>query len=244
MNFNGKRVVVTGASGGIGRELVRTLVEQGAFVAASGRSLPDLEQTRALAAHPAQVYLCPGDLRHGADRLGIAAEALKQLGEVDVIVNVAGVWHDAQRKYQGPLAVDTPPDEIDEVLDVGLKGAFQFTRLILPSLIRCGSGKVIFFSCGFSGPAEAVGWLHYYVANKAVEALVAGLSIELRPHNIQVNAVAPWFVATEAVRCFYPDQITAALAPRDVVDAVLFLASARADQISGQTIELRSKSDF
>ena len=111
-------------------------------------------------------------------------------------------------------------------------------------MIAAGAGKVIFFSCGFAGPAEAVGWLHYYVTNKAIDALVAGLSVELRPHNVQVNAVAPWFVATEAVQTFYPDQSSQALLPSEVVDTVLFLASPPADHISGQSIELRSKRDF
>jgi NAD(P)-dependent dehydrogenase (short-subunit alcohol dehydrogenase family) len=72
---------------------------------------------------------------------------------------------------------------------------------------------------------------------------VAGLAAELRAHRIQVNAVAPWFVATEAVRQFYPEQAAAALDPASVVDMALFLASPVADHISGQTIELRSKDD-
>ncbi|MEO6603229.1 MAG: SDR family oxidoreductase [Polyangiaceae bacterium] len=244
MTFSGKRVLVTGASRGIGRELVKALVDQGASVAISGRSVASLEQTRAQCAHPERVHLCPGDLRQRKDIEAIAASALEQLSEVDVLLNVAGVWHDAEGKYQGPMAVDTPAEQIDEVLDVGLKGAFHLTRLVAPRMIAAGAGKVIFFSCGFAGPAEAVGWLHYYVTNKAIDALVAGLSVELRPHNIQVNAVAPWFVATEAVQTFYPDQCSQALLPLEVVDTVLFLASPRADHISGQSIELRSRRDF
>jgi NAD(P)-dependent dehydrogenase (short-subunit alcohol dehydrogenase family) len=244
MSFDGKRALVTGASRGIGRELTRALVDQGAIVAISGRSAASLEQTRALCSQPEHVHLCPGDLRQSSDLEAIAAGAQQKLEQIDLLVNVAGVWHDAESKYQGPLAVDTPTARINEVIDVGLKGSFQLTRLVLPGMIRAGAGKVVFFSCGFAGPAEAVGWLHYYVTNKAIDALVAGLSVELRPHNIQVNAVAPWFVATEAVQTFYPEQSSAALSPADVVDAVLFLASPRADHISGQSLELRSKRDF
>jgi len=244
MSFEGKRVVVTGASRGLGRELTKALVAQGAVVAASGRSDDALEQTRALTAHPDHVHLCAGDLRRAADVEYIASAALRYLGRVDVLMNVAGVWHDADRKFQGPLLANTPAAQIDEVLDVALKGGFHLTRLILPGMIQAGAGKVIFLSCGFAGPAEAAGWVHYYVANKAIDALVAGLGAELRPHNIQVNAVAPWFVATEAVKRFYPDQIQAALAPAEVVDAALFLASPRADHISGQVLELRSRADY
>jgi NAD(P)-dependent dehydrogenase (short-subunit alcohol dehydrogenase family) len=243
-NFEGKRVVVTGASRGIGREIARALVEQGATVAASGREVSSLEETRALTIRPDRVYLCPGDLRQAADVEHIAAAALRHLGDIDILMNVAGVWHDAARKYQGPLAADTPAQEIDEVLDVGIKGAFHLTRLILPGMMRAAGGKIVFLSCGFSGPADAVGWVHYYVTNKAIEAMVAGLAAELRPHNVQVNAVAPWFVATEAVQRFYPADASAALKPAEVVDMALFLASSRADHVSGQAIELRSKADF
>lgn len=244
MNFEGRRVLVTGASRGIGRELTRTLVDLGATVAVTSRSSPELERTRALTAHPNQVHVCPGDLRRAGDVLNIAAAVRKQLGGIDILMNVAGVWHDADRKYQGPLAVETSADEIDEVFDVGLKGAFHLTRSLLPEMVQAGRGKVVFVSCGFAGPSEAVGWVHYYVVNKAIEALVAGLAAELRPHSVQVNAVAPWFVATEAVQHFYPDQAQSALKPAEVVDIALFLASSRSDHVSGQTIELRSQADF
>jgi 3-oxoacyl-[acyl-carrier protein] reductase len=211
VTFDGKRVIVTGASRGIGRALVGALVTQGAIVAASARSLDGLAETRAGVTDARRVHLCPGDLRRAIDRETIVA--------------------------------DTPAEEIDEVLEVGLMGGFHLTRLVLPGMMRARAGKVVFLSCGFSGPTEAAGWVHYYVANKAIDALVAGLAAELRPHNIQVNAVAPWFVATEAVRAFYADQTAAALEPASVVDMALFLASPRADHVSGQTIELRSKTD-
>src|SRR6266702_1632724 len=113
--FDGKRVLVTGASRGIGRALARALVEQDARVAASARSIDALEETRAAAADPRRVYPCPGDLRRDADRQAIVAEARRHLGEIDVLMNVAGVWHDADHKYQGPPLAETPAGEIDEV---------------------------------------------------------------------------------------------------------------------------------
>ena len=243
-DFDGKCVVVTGASRGIGRALVRALVEKGATVAASARSLTDLEETKASTICPDRVHLCPGDLRSLTDVEAIAAAARRHLGAIDILMNVAGVWHDSNRRYQGPLLAETPAGDIDEVLDVGLRGPFHLTRLLLPEMIRVAAGKVIFIACGFAGPAEAIGWTHYYVANKAIEALVAGLGAELRRHNIQVNGIAPWFVATEAVERFYPEQAADALPPAEVVAMALFLASARADHISGQTVELRSKRDL
>jgi len=244
MTFDGKRVLVTGASRGIGRALVRALVEQGATVAASARSLEGLAETRALAADTARVHPCPGDLRRAADRQAIVAAARRHLGQIDALMNVAGVWHDADRKYHGPALADTSVEEIDQVVEVGLMGALHLTRLVLPDMVRAGAGKVVFLSCGFAGAAEAAGWVHYYVTNKAIDALAAGLAAELRAHNIQVNALAPWFVATDAVRTFYPVESASALDPASVVDLALFLASPRADHISGQTLELRSRNDI
>jgi NAD(P)-dependent dehydrogenase (short-subunit alcohol dehydrogenase family) len=116
-------------------------------------------------------------------------------------------------------------------------------RPSLPHMIRQRAGKILQRSCGFAGPHEAAGWLHYYVTNKAIEAFTRGLAYEARAHEVQVHCIAPWFVATEPVRRFFPGESETALDPKDVARLAAFLLSREADHISGQVIEVRSKRD-
>jgi 3-oxoacyl-[acyl-carrier protein] reductase len=242
MPLAGKIALVTGASRGIGREIALSIGAAGGSLALVGRSLDDLEETKRLLV-PARSHIFHADLRDTAAVSDLYQQVRDELGEIDILVNAAGVWHDENEKFQGPRLIDTQPTQINDVINVGLRASFLLTRLFLPDMIRKRRGKVLQISCGFAGPHEAVGWLHYYVTNKAIEAFTAGLAAEMRIHQIQVNCIAPWFVATEAVRRFFPAESAKALDPRDVANLALYLVSQEADHISGQTIELRSKLD-
>ena len=237
-----KTAVVTGASRGIGREIALRLANDGIRVALVGRSLRDLEMTKRLA-EPSTTEVFGVELRDPV-AIGRFVSALhSSFGEVDILVNVAGVWHDEHRKYQGPLLSETSTAEIAEVIQAGLHACFLLSRQLVPGMMRKHRGKILQISCGFASPREAVGWMHYYVTNKAIEAFTEGLAAELRPYDIQVNCIAPWFVATEAVRRFYPEQSKRALEPQEVAKLASFLVSSEADHISGQIIELRSNTD-
>ena len=243
MQLTGKTALVTGASRGIGREIAVAFGRHGARLALVSRSRQDLDETRRLiGGQNASVFRADLRSEEEINQLGESVHA--SLGEVDILVNAAGVWHDAAGKYQGPLLPDTPAGQIREVVEVGLHASFLLARLFVPDMIHRGGGKILQISCGFAGPHEAVGWLHYYVTNKAIEAFTEGLAAELRPHSIQVNCMAPWFVATEAAVRFYPAQSQTALDPADVARLAVFLASSDADHISGQVIGIRSKLDF
>ena len=125
-------------------------------------------------------------------------------GAIDILVNCAGVWHDERTKYQGPRLLATPVERIHEVLEVGVRAPFLLTRLLLSGMVRRRTGKILQISAAFTSPQEGVGWIHYDVANKAIDAFTEALAVELREHNIQVNCIAPVFVATDAVQRFYP----------------------------------------
>lgn len=242
MRLTGRTALVTGASRGIGREIALELGREGAVLHLAARSREGLEETRKLLGDVRTEIICV-DLREvrGIEQL---ARSAQDAGPIDVLVNAAGVWHDEQGKYHGPRLSDTPTGQIDEILEVGLRASFLLTRALLPEMIRRRSGKIVQISCGFAGPHDAIGWLHYYVTNKAIEAFTRGLAAELREFDVQVNCIAPWFVATEAVRQYYPVESQKALDPRRVADLAVFLASTESDDISGQIIELRSKADI
>lgn len=243
MNFSGKAAIVTGASGGLGREIAVALGTAGARVGLVARSRHGLEETRRLIGQPVTQVFCT-DLRDekAIEKLGESVEA--SFGAIDILVNAAGVWHDEQTKYHGPHLWDTPIERIHEVLEVGVRAPFLLTRLLLPAMIRRRMGKILQISAAFGSLSGAVGWLHYYVANKSIEAFTAALAAELREHDVQVNCIAPYLVATEAVQRFwYPGTLQKALQPLEVAQVAMFLLSSGADHITGQVIAVRSKHD-
>jgi len=245
MDFSGKTAVVTGASGGIGRAIVVALGLAGARVGLVARSRERLEETKRLIGQPGTQVLC-SNLRHEQAIERLAESVQASYGAIDILVNAAGVWHDEQSRYHGPPLAETPVERIHEVLEVGIRAPFLLTRLLLPGMVRKRSGKILQISAAFEGGSRAgVGWIHYYAANKAIEALTEALAHELREHEIQVNCIAPWFVATEAVQRFYAaeSQTQAALQPLEVAQVAIFLLSSDADHITGQIIQVRSKHD-
>ncbi|MGH9238074.1 MAG: SDR family oxidoreductase [Vicinamibacterales bacterium] len=239
----GKLAVVTGASRGIGAEVARLLSSAGARLVITARHEDALRHVAGSLKGPALVV--PADLRDQQSTDRLIAETEAHAGIPDIVVNIAGVWHNQSTLYQGPRLWETPTEQIAEVLDVGLHGAFRVARGFLPAMVKRGAeGHVVQIGCGFAGAHEAVGWLHYYVANRALAAFTEGLAAELRPHKIRVNCVAPWFVATDYVRQFYPEQSKTALLPTRVADVIVaLLAGPMSLDVSGQVIELRSDSE-
>jgi 3-oxoacyl-[acyl-carrier protein] reductase len=240
--LKGKLAVVTGASRGIGAETARLLSKNGARVVLTARDRGALSDVAETLSGPA--IIIPADLRKQKSIDRLVRETESKAGIPDILVSVAGVWHNTVTRYQGPSLWETPSEQIEEVVDVGLLGAFRFTRGFTPGMVKRGSGHIVQIGCGFAGPHEAVGWLHYYVVNKALAELTAGLAAELRPHQVKVNCLAPWFVATEYTRKFYPKESQTALSPMRVAETIVaLLAGPLSSDISGQIIELRSNLD-
>lgn len=234
--------VVTGASRGIGAEIALALSSAGARVALTARSEAALQrQARKL---PTDTLVVPADLRSPESVTELARIVTRKWGAPHILVNAAGVWHEGDEKFHGPLFAETPPQQIEQVVGVGLGGAMRVTRAFLPAMTRQRKGHVIQIGCGFSGPAEARGWVHYYVSNLALAAFTRGLAEELRPARIQVNCVAPWYVATKHVKRLYKDEAATALQPKRVAECVLDLVCGPLSRdVSGQVIELRSSLD-
>ncbi|MEZ4299523.1 MAG: SDR family oxidoreductase [Polyangiaceae bacterium] len=248
MDFRGKIAVVTGASTGIGRTTAEILAARGAHVILVARTESKLAKVqKAIAKKGGSAQVVPADLRDLARIEALAALVDKEHGGADVIVNAAGAWHDSEKEFKGPPLDKTPSDQIDYLFDIELRATIHVCRALLPAMKkRKGKrkgGKIVNLSCGFAGAHEAVGWVHYYVANKAVSAFTEGLAAELRENDIQVNAVGPWFVRSEAVLQFFPDQSETGLETEDVAKLCVFLASGEASHISGQTVEIRSRRD-
>jgi len=239
--LKGKIAVVTGASTGIGREIAKAIAIHGGRVGLVARSEDGLKKTQEQirrAGGEAEIFIT--DLRKREDIDKLASNILKKYGGVDIIANVAGVWHGENTVYYGPKLWETPVEQIDEVLDVIIRAPILLTRALLPSMIQKNQGKILQISGTFEN--GATGWLHYYVGKKALEHFTVGLSEELRPHKIQVNTISPSDTFTEAYRRFFPDaREEECLSPVDIANLAIFLLSEDADHITGACIVIRSK---
>lgn len=240
MNLRDKRVLVTGASRGIGRAIALAAAEEGAELALTARTASGLQETQSLIeAAGGRAHVFPADLRSGHEIETLASEAMDRLGSIDMIAHVAGVWHDDATAYWGVPLAELPPEQIDEVLDVGIRAPMQLTHLLLPQMISRGQGKILAISGTFA--SGGAGWLHYYVSKLALEHMVVGLAQELRPCGIQVNCVSPSDVATDVLKRFFPEDAETALEPEEVAKLAMFLMSEAADNITGQVIVIKSK---
>lgn len=244
MDFDGRVAVVTGASSGIGRATSELFAGRGAHVVLVARSAERLEEVRrGIRERGGAATVAPCDLTDLGQIEGLAARVGETLGGADVLVNAAGAWHDSEREHKGPPLDETPAEQIDHMFAVELRATVHVTRALLPAMRARRRGKIVNLACGFAGPHEGRGWVCYYVANEGVSAFTRALACELREVDVQVNAVAPWFVRSEAVLRFFPEEAKTAVETGDVARLIAFLASPEACHVSGQVIEIRSRRD-
>lgn len=237
---NAKVAIVTGAGRGIGYEIGRMLAADGGSVA-----LVDIDGD--LATQAVKEFSL-----EGLNAMGLAADvsqveqiqaAVNQVidrwGQIDILVNNAGICPIT------PVEAITS-EEWDLVLGVNLKGAFLFSQAVMPIMLAQRSGKIINIasSAGQMG-GLAVG-LHYTASKAGILGLTKGLARRLAPH-IQVNAVSPGTTESEMTSDWDQDDIDGIVSkipanrlgrPADIAAAVRFLASAEADFITGQTLNV------
>lgn len=235
--------LVTGATSEIGREIVSMLLGHGAVVCAFGRDQIKLKQLRVAMQDNQLLKTFQADLRSAEEIDRAVAEVLSQCGPPDVFIHVAGVWHDDKGKFKDVTLDEIPGEQIDDVLAVGVRAAMHLSKAMLPGMKAAGKGAIVYTSCGFAGPHEGAGWIHYFVSNQALDALTRSLAEESRPFGVRVNAVAPWFVATAPVKQYFPETAPNALLPAEVAEIVGFLIGPQAGNISGQVIDIRSPKD-
>ncbi len=240
MNLDGKVALVTGAGRGIGYAIARSLCEAGATVYLASRNEAELEKARAecdpQGTGRARTLRMDVSDSHS---VAVAGQRLTQDGgRLDILVNSAGV------NLRGP--VETYPEEAwDTVIDTNLKGVFLTARMAYPMLKKQG-GKVVNIASLMSEIARPT--IAAYVASKGgVRQLTKALAVEWAPDNIQVNAIAPGFIATEMNLPLTRDETFNAMVigrtparrwgtPEDISGTALFLVSPASDFLTGQII--------
>jgi 3-oxoacyl-[acyl-carrier protein] reductase len=235
--LDGKTALVTGASGGIGASIARTLHGQGAVVVLSGTRVAALEGLAAELGERAHV--CPADLRDpvAAEALVGAAEAAG--GPLAVLVNNAGLTRDT-------LALRMKDNDWQTVLDIDLTAPFRLARAALKGMLRRRAGRIISIG-SVVGATGNPGQVNYAAAKAGLAGMTKALAQEVGSRGITVNLVAPGFVAT-AMTNNLPEAQRAKLTeatplgrlgqPADIAAAVLYLASDEAAWVTGATLHV------
>ncbi len=243
IDFDGKRVLVTGSSRGIGHATAAAFLDAGARVALNGRSATSTEAGIA-ALGSERLVPAPGDVASAAGCRGIVAAALEGLGGLDVLVNSAGIGR------SGPI--ETCEEAAwDEMIDVNLKGTFFCIQACLDALR--GSGGNIVNVASDAGLIGQVGLAAYCASKGGVVTMTRAMALELAP-AIRVNSVCPGYVDTDMVR---RDGIERAkdpaaaerwmadyaplrriAAPGEIASAILFLASDHARFVTGAAFQI------
>ncbi len=233
----GKGALVTGASGGIGGDIARALHAQGATVALSGTRGEALEALRAELKERAACVTC--DLGVPAEVDALPGRAAQAVGTLDLLIHCAGLTRDG-------LALRMKDDDWHRVIDVNMSAGFRLARAALRDMMKRRYGRIIFIT-SIVGATGNPGQSNYAAAKAGLTGLAKALAAEVASRNITVNCVAPGFIKTPMTDALNDEQRQRLLQAipsgrfgvgADVAAACVFLASAEAGYITGQTLHV------
>ncbi|MHB0953201.1 MAG: 3-oxoacyl-ACP reductase FabG [Allorhizobium sp.] len=235
-SLQGKTVIVTGGSRGIGKGIALRFGEAGLNVLVVSRSQADADAVAAEIGPNASGYAADVSTEEGCK--GMVEAAVARYGGVDVLCANAGIFPVA--KLGEMMEAD-----FDHVISTNLKSTFLSVSAVLPAMTRAGSGRIIITS-SITGPITGYpGWSHYGASKAGQLGFMRTAAIELAPKRITVNAVMPGNIMTEGLEGNGPEYIASMEAsvplrrlgtPADIANAALFFASEEAAYITGQSI--------
>jgi 3-oxoacyl-[acyl-carrier protein] reductase len=236
-----KVAFVTGATRGIGRQIAITLAENGYDIAVNYRKEnEDLETTKAeIEKLGVKCFAVQGDVSKFEDCENMVKEIISEFGNIDVLVNNAGITKDM-------LLMRMKPEDFESVIDVNLVGTFNVTKNVISYMMKQRSGRIINISSvvGVSGNA---GQTNYSASKAGIIGFTKSLAKEVASRNILVNAVAPGFIETQMTDVL-KDEIKEEISKtiplkrmgeaKDVANVVKFLTSEDSSYITGQVIHV------
>ena len=232
-----KKIIVTGASGGIGNSIVEKLYEQGANVLATGTKLEKLEE---LNTKFNDIKILKFDISQHEKIEEFINDATEKLGgSLDGVINNAGITKDN-------LTIRMELEEWTKVIDVNLTSTFLMCKYSIKKMLKNKSGKIVNIT-SVVGHTGNVGQANYTASKAGIVAMSKSLAIEYAKKNININCISPGFISTamtdqidekhkEAIIAKIPSNKLGK--PEDIANAVTFLSSDQSDYINGETLHV------
>ncbi len=237
--LKGKTAVVTGGSRGIGRAIALKLASLGANIAVLYVGNPDeAEESRQMLADlgvTVKVYIC--DVSNLEETQNTMKQVTEDFGSIDILINNAGITRDG-------LMLSMKEADYDAVLNINLKGAFNTIKSCYKTFMRQKSGKIVNIT-SVSGIMGNAGQTNYSSSKAGLIGLTKSVARELAGRNINCNAVAPGFIATNMTQEISADNALLSSTPmkrmgtpEDIANAVAFLAGPYASYITGEVLKV------
>ncbi len=241
MEFKGKTVLVTGGSRGIGAAIAQSFAEQGATIALNyaGSQEAAEEIREKILAMGVECKIYQGDVSDFSQVENMIKTVEEDFSGIDILVNNAGVTKDS-------LFMRMKEEDWDKVIDTNLKGVYNCSKSVIRGMIKRKFGKIINITSVVALSGN-IGQANYAASKAGVIGFTKSLAQELGSRNIQVNSVAPGYIETsmtESIPQNIKDELIKKIpsgrigSPDDVANAVVFLASDKANYITGQVISV------
>ena len=235
--LDGKVAIITGAGRGLGRAMAVRFAGCGADIVAAARTVAQLEETAALVRNLGRrCLIVPTDVGQSAQVNAMTAAALKEFGQVDILMNNAGIGEDSFGK---PIEEITD-EEWHRGIDVNLSSQFFASRAILPHMVARKRGKIVNVASGYGLRGGKHNYM-YACSKGAILQLTRSLALTYADYNIQVNCIVPGiFPHNEALMKFFKGgkfiPIGRVGHDEDVGPLALFLASSASDHVNGELV--------
>ena len=235
-NLSGKRVLITGAAGGIGKELSKSFLEVGANIILSGTNINRLQSLKDDLNQECEVYKC--DLKN-VDEINDLLNFLDESGGVDVLINNAG-------KTEDNLLMRMTDEQWEDIMLINLTSVMRLTRGIIRGMIKKRWGRIINITSIVALTGNP-GQSNYVASKSGLIGFSKSLASEVASRGITVNCIAPGFIKTNMTDKLNENQTSSILnripmnrigIPIDICSSAIFLASSYSNYITGQTIHV------
>jgi NAD(P)-dependent dehydrogenase (short-subunit alcohol dehydrogenase family) len=249
LSLEGKIALITGASRGIGKAIALAFADAGADVAIASRKLEDLEKVAGEVEAMGRKALCvPTHTRKIDDLKNLVDKAMEVYDRIDILVNNA-----AANPGMGPI-VDTDEKVYDHIMETNLKGYFMLSKMVGEVMRDQKSGNIInISSAGGLSPAEGLG--PYCISKAGINMLTKAMALEMGPHNVRVNAIAPRIVKTKFSEALWTNEalmkreyqftpLKCVATPEEIAQTALYLASSATSYMTGHVLVMNGGAFF